>query len=1207
MKLASRLLVFEYLSSLLGQTGDDLRRLAKEADPGRRPDGQSNYLSMFESWATKLLIDRDQLRTYDANVLNIEDRLGKHRPGFRFTYFQYLALLYTEIYLHRLAGDPEGLLRDLRAYRKKQFQDKLSPVTAEDLRKAAFWMATGSGKTLVAHANLIQFEYYKPFRADNILFIVPSSTLADQHLEELAQSGVPARHALTSGHPDDVQVLEITKLYVDSRESEGPRGGDSLPTSAFEGQNLVLVDEGHKGTATKGDRDVERAWRDIRRSLAGDRGFTFEYSATFAQITEDDDEFLDEYGKTILFDYGYQHFWKDGYGKDYRVVNLKKEGAFDTDELLLAGLLVLYEQHRLYVDTRAEIAPYNIEAPLMAFVGATVTGKAESEVLQVVEFLDRVLTEPEWARGRIEALVAGNADLPSDLFSHRYPYLTELDLSADTAYQDLCRRLFHGTGNLVMHMIRRADGEIGLRTADAAKDAYCGVVNVGNASGFVKNAEVAGITRGEDDHITESVFDRIDHPDSTVSFLIGSKKFIEGWSSWRVSVMGLLKVGKSAGSQIIQLFGRGVRLKGKDMGLRRSQVLPPPHPKHLELLETLHIFGLKADYMEAFNKAVRREGVPPAETRLLPITIRNDVDDLGLLAPDSRGYDFSRDVVVFDPAALRSPIEIDLMPTFTAAEGVADHTTSHGGSLAETRSLPLELVDQERLYLDLLDFKRRRGWYNVYVTRAAVRQFLREKARVIAPEACFDSAGGRSRELAQAAARDALRKGLERFVYAEQRKRETGHLDALPITADHPNFPRVGTAGGAVPAYRLEVPEHLVNGIDKLIANLAAGTADLEDLREPLPRLHLDAHLYTPLLLHETNVDQYGVTLLQHRETLIRSVPTGLRRSEVKFVVDLRDTWATLHEDSVWTDYEIYLLRNLPKRGVGFFQTAGFYPDFLLWLKKGDAQALAFIEPHGMVYGDPHGKVGLLRDIRQLGLSVPTVAYIVTDTSPANIGAIDSMAGGGPVTEQWLRDHHILLQDGAGYIAEILDDLRRQVEAVISGQYQGGGPVQPLRQAGIRILDDSEVSEEERFTTHLPVYDLRAAAGHFGSGEAVEMEGWVPVDGRLSKDMFVARAAGHSMEPTINDGDLCVFRRYRGGTREGRIVLVQWSGPEDPETGGSYAVKRYHRVGQRGEKGFRIELRSSNPAYEPIVLTPDYEDDVAVIAFFVQVLRAPRP
>lgn len=49
---------------------------------------------------------------------------------------------------------------------------------------------------------------------------------------------------------------------------------------------------------------------------------------------------------------------------------------------------------------------------------------------------------------------------------------------------------------------------------------------------------------------------------TSVSFLVGSKKFLEGWSSWRVSTMGLLKVGQNAGAQVLQLFGRGIRLKG---------------------------------------------------------------------------------------------------------------------------------------------------------------------------------------------------------------------------------------------------------------------------------------------------------------------------------------------------------------------------------------------------------------------------------------------------------------------------------------------------------------------------------------------------------------------------------------------------------------------------------------------------------------------
>lgn len=1208
MRLPSRLLVFDYVTSLLGGIAGDrpdigkaLRESAKKVEHGRRSDGQSNYFSMLDSWGARVQIDRSQMAEYDMNVLAIEDRLGKYRSDFRFTYFQYLAVLYSEVYLHLLAEDPSGLLRELRDHRKKHLFGLISPVSPADLRKAAFWMATGSGKTLLAHANLMQFERYRPFTPDNILFVTPSPALSAQHLDELAQSGVPARHALVGGRPDDVQVLEITKLYVDRRDSETPRGGESLPTSAFEGQNLLLVDEGHKGSTTKSDAAEERKWRDIRESLAGDRGFTFEYSATFAQITETNDELLDEYGKTILFDYGYKHFWGDGYGKDYRVVNVKKEGAYDTDELLLAGLLVLYEQARYHADHSGEVADYKVEPPLMVFIGATVTGTVDSEVLQIVEFLDRVLSEPAWAVDRISGLLSGTTSLPSELFTHRFPYLNGLAQSADMAYVDLCSRLFHGTGELVMHMLQRADGEIGLRTADATHDAYCGVVNVGNASGFATKAEEAGIARGEDDHITESVFDSIDTPASKINFLIGSKKFIEGWSSWRVSVMGLLKVGKSAGPQVIQLFGRGVRLKGRDMQLRRSGHILGAHPQYLHLLETIHIFGLRADYMEAFNEAVRREGIPPPETRLLPITIREDVAALDLRAPDRGTYDFfSQDVVTFTPDAFGEPIEIDLLPTFTTAEGIAEHVTSHGAATGEAIPLPIELVDQETLYLELLGFKRRRGWYNTYITRRAVGQFLREKVSLTAPKGLFAVADEQTRTLAQSAGRDALHKGLERFVYTAQREHETSKLSALPINASHANFPTVRTEDGEVPAYRLEVPEDLVKELDRLISKLVAGDAPVEDMAEPLPRLHLDAHLYAPLLLKETNIDKDGTVLLAFRDSLIRSTPTGLVESEVTFLRDLRDLWARLSTNPSWAGYEVYLLRNLPKKGVGFFQTAGFYPDFMLWLKKDGVQALAFVEPHGMVIWDPL-KVELLKDIRGLGLSVPTLAYIVTKTSPRSIGAI----GGKSVTEDWLRERHILFQGSSTYVEEILLDLRQAVAAVVAGQYEEGDVVAAVRQLAGAMFDDADVPDDERFTSYLPVYSLKAAAGYFGSGETVEREGWLRVEGRLTANMFVARAVGRSMEPMIQDGDLCVFRKYAGGTRQNRDVLVQWSGIEDVDTGGSYAVKRYHRIGNRGEGDFRIELRPLNPDYEPIALTPEYEDDVAVIAQFVQVLRLP--
>jgi SOS-response transcriptional repressor LexA len=141
-----------------------------------------------------------------------------------------------------------------------------------------------------------------------------------------------------------------------------------------------------------------------------------------------------------------------------------------------------------------------------------------------------------------------------------------------------------------------------------------------------------------------------------------------------------------------------------------------------------------------------------------------------------------------------------------------------------------------------------------------------------------------------------------------------------------------------------------------------------------------------------------------------------------------------------------------------------------------------------------------------------------------------------------------------------------------------------------------------RFKTLLPVYSLKAAAGYFGSGESVELEGWVEADsfGRLDERMFVARAVGRSMEPKIYDGDYCVFRAKPEGSRQGKIVLVQYRGPADPETGGAYTVKRYSSSTIPKQDGdwrhVEVTLSPLNPDFKSITLRPEAEGDLQVIA-----------
>ena len=1030
MKLHRDLLLFECVSAALGGDFPALSAACKGADHGRRADGQSHWYGILEGRASKLatgpltpVLDLDALRRYDLNILSHEAQLAGRRAGFRLKFFQYLALLYTEIILDRLTTDAAQLLLDLDAFRKAGFAHQ-APLQPPDLLKLALWMATGSGKTLLLHLNVLQFQHYGLFRPANILLLAPNRGLADQHLRDLEQSGIPACHALEScaGY-HGIQVLEITKLYVPRPGQSGPRSGESLPTDHFEGPNLLLVDEGHKGTESKTDAEQERAWRSIREALAANGGFTFEYSATFAQVAEKDEALHAEYARCILFDYAYRSFYLDGYGKDYWVANLQgDQGNTQEDLLLMGGLLAFYQQRR-YFDAEPEArSHYLIEPPLMVFIGSTVSAGKAPEVLEVIRFLDRVCRDKAWAVRLAPRVLSGNTGLTrpdgADLFADRFPYLCALNLTPQRMVADLRRDLFltHGDADsgLSLHLIKSADGEIGIRARTSARDAYCGVINVGDTGNLLQRvAAETEIPIDEDDSISPSLFKGLDSADSSVSFLVGSKKFLEGWSSWRVSTMGLLKVGQNAGAQVLQLFGRGIRLKGLQFCMRRSTALDGAlardHPAHLPLLETLNVFGLRAKYLATFLNTLQREDLEPPVVMRLPIALNPKIADACLRYPKVRdNFRFLDLSIRFDPTAVAA--QLNLIPTL----GIGD---SEG---FETAAQPVRyqtlggvrgLLPMESLYRHALAHKARKEWGNLYIAREDIDIFLDRNANLAAPPEVLAPRSRKDLDRLTNAARTLIEQGIDRFYLRCQRAEETRNAQLSLFDNAHANIPRTGEP--PMPAYELHVPPKLVAAVQAIINNQRKRLE--EDTKEPLPRLHLDEHLYAPLLLASQNAPANA--------DAVKSVPTGLVESERRFVEDLRAFWYDAWDEPKWDGIELYLLRNLPKRGIGFFQTGGFYPDFMLWMQRGDAQALTFVEPHGVVHQEQE-KLDLLAYIRgdlAEELSFPILAYIVTDTE---LNQIRWLSGNDKDKRDELRKRHVLTMDGTAYVETMLEEMR---------------------------------------------------------------------------------------------------------------------------------------------------------------------------------------
>lgn len=184
---------------------------------------------------------------------------------------------------------------------------------------------------------------------------------------------------------------------------------------------------------------------------------------------------------------------------------------------------------------------------------------------------------------------------------------------------------------------------------------------------------------------------------------------------------------------------------------------------------------------------------------------------------------------------------------------------------------------------------------------------------------------------------------------------------------------------------------------------------------------------------------------------------------------------------------------------------------------------------------------------------------------------------------------------GAAKLLEYLDTISDSIritdrEAVLVDNYP---------RALERLYRKNIQSRVLEFRTHLPRYSLRAAAGKFLENEEISEQGWIetPEDLLLEPSMFVAEIAGHSMEPLIPDGSLCVFRYSVAGSRQGRLVLAE------NRADNSYAVKRYWSQKSAGEqwRHTRIRLESLNPDYPSWDLDPD-EDKYRIIAEFVRVL-----
>lgn len=1055
LKLYKKLVLNQFMLKLFGvESFEDLAKEMKQAEDEGYDENNNTYYCgvLLDKFAGKCTISPGKLLQYDENIVRHTMRISEKRlQPVKWRYFQYLSLLFSEIYLDMYFSNREKLLEELNEYVRsfnldKGASDQIEEYEPSDLNKIAFWNATGSGKTLIMHVNILQFMHYLKSHGrekdiNRVILLTPNEGLSKQHLQELKLSGLEAElFSKKDGgllHHSDrkIDIIDIHKLKDETKEK-------TVAVESFERNNLVLVDEGHRGSSGKD-------WKKKRDTLC-EQGFSFEYSATFGQAVKNDTKLTQEYAKCILFDYSYRYFHGDGYGKDYNIINLADDSDEDKRNLYLTACLTMfYQQLKIYEDNRKALAPFLIEKPLLTFVGGTVNAvrtekrKNVSDVADILLFFsDFIKNERNKSVDNLHRLLSGNPGLLDrknrEIFRDSFFYIKGKGLSADVIFMDMLRLIFHeAIPGAEMHIdsLKGTDGEIGLRVGDA--EDYFGCINVGDDSKLMKLCDELGLSTGKRD-FSQSLFHRINEEGSTINVLIGSKKFTEGWSSWRVSTMGLMNMGRNEGSEVIQLFGRGVRLKGYEYCLKRSSkaenipanLLPRKLKNIVAEVETLNIFGVRADYMQQFKEYLEEEGMPDAENKVpyvLPVVTNLKGDKLSKLKTlkVKKGRDFKRkgprpvlDLPHTCPGLPK--IVLDCYPKLQVISsdresGKIDNAMIHKDVLKPEH---LAFVDFDKVYYELQRFKNEKSWYNLSIPKAVLKELMMDPCwyELLIPEEDLAIKDFKNYFRFQEITTTLLKKYCKAFYYYKKQAYELPNLEYQPLKEDDNNIVKEYS----ITVYDDGNQETIKASLEDLVYNLKVakekGTLKGLDFRNyahgSFEPIYFERHLYAPLIY------------IASGETQIVVSPVQLNEGERQFVKDLKDFYEK--SKGFFDDKELYLLRNKAKSGIGFFEAGNFYPDFIMWIIMGNKQYITFIDPKGIrsiAEGEENPKIQFYKTIKQIESRIdnPDVvlnSFIVTPTRFSEI----QHSWRGSINKEQLENCNVLFQrDDPKYIEKLMN------------------------------------------------------------------------------------------------------------------------------------------------------------------------------------------
>jgi superfamily II DNA or RNA helicase len=483
------------------------------------------------------------------------------------------------------------------------------------INRAGFWMATGSGKTLVI-VKLIEFLKELIKRGEipdyDILFLTYRDDLIEQFKKHLDEYNEGRENKILVYDLKDYEKVKRNSLFKENfvfyyrsdlfSDEEKEKILD-FRNYFNDGKWYIILDEAHKG-------DKEESKRQHIFSILSKNGFLFNFSATFDDIRD---------LLTTCFEYNLSTFIENGYGKKIYISEYEARAFRDElkekDKLkviLKGSILLTYIKKNLEEIRKVNNSFYH--NPLMMVL----VNSVNSEIADLKIFFDhlRKIAKGEFERELIDEC---KEEIKKDFEEKKNLDITENDnLNIDfekiseITYEDLLFYIFNSktSGDIEISYNPSVKGEVAFKLITS--DVHFALMKTGGMPTWLKET----LSEFSVNHTfeEEKFFEKINSEDSPINILLGSRAFYEGWDSNRPNIILFINigVGKEARKFVLQSIGRGVRIepiknerkRALNIKYKIGEDIFEKIKNFVEPIETLFVFGTNKDVIETIIREV---------------------------------------------------------------------------------------------------------------------------------------------------------------------------------------------------------------------------------------------------------------------------------------------------------------------------------------------------------------------------------------------------------------------------------------------------------------------------------------------------------------------------------------------------------------------------------------------------------------------------